>query len=742
MSTGDQSEYMRGKIGVRGRASFEQAAKFMEDGFDRFARTTEVGSGGRMMAIPENSGGRRRNGRYMKQLLGEGLPFAPMDIVNDVINGVKSLAPDLIPKPIQDAVNFTVDIGRKVKESGTSMKNLLRLPATKDAIYDITGNTGVTAAGYVSDFLELVGFGKFKNNKKLIALTKKSKPFKQFKSGKFQDTINEFREYAKSRPEPKTQAEFIKMIQDQANAAQMQGGAPRLSRNAANRALTKPPAPTDAKAVRTWTQAFKDWAEWVQQTYNYFSDRADTAIIALESAPLNRVIKQAPQIQDKEIAKKIADVTRVVFPAASKKADQLQKAAAAVGVETKDGAGRKGLKTKFLSRLAMHGMGSREDLANPNVKKDSSGMPLSYYLERADVAEQSGSQPKNVIDAYRAKYIELFKKLEGGASCCSGCDGGGECEGEGFDVPGMFKQKAAPKRMFEKSGNGRKPSAYAMFVKQFAAKNPGPNLMKRASEAYRSLKGGKTRPQTDAERQASVDEDRREAEGFFKAIGNEFTNPTSDLSKFLGVPQPQQAQLKVATSTGQAFSPERLKMLQERAEDAKMLQSRGIDPNSYNGKEILDELERRRHPNGKGRRGRGVAQDVLGAFGKVGNEFTNQNSDMRKFIGLGLAQDVSGAFGKLGNEFTNPTSDMRKFVGLGRRRGKGFVEDMNWLGNQISPQGMNIINQGSQQIVDSVKNIGRGRKPSAYAMFVKQFAAKHPGPNLMKRAGEAWRNQK
>ena len=34
-----------------------------------------------------------------------------------------------------------------------------------------------------------------------------------------------------------------------------------------------------------------------------------------------------------------------------------------------------------------------------------------------------------------------------------------------------------------------------------------------------------------------------------------------------------------------------------------------------------------------------------------------------------------------------------------------------------------------------------GRKPSAYASFVKEYAAKHPGPDLMKRAAAAWRSR-
>ena len=39
-----------------------------------------------------------------------------------------------------------------------------------------------------------------------------------------------------------------------------------------------------------------------------------------------------------------------------------------------------------------------------------------------------------------------------------------------------------------------------------------------------------------------------------------------------------------------------------------------------------------------------------------------------------------------------------------------------------------------------VKAVG-GRKPSAYASFVKEFAAKHPGPDLMKRAAAAWKSR-
>jgi len=43
--------------------------------------------------------------------------------------------------------------------------------------------------------------------------------------------------------------------------------------------------------------------------------------------------------------------------------------------------------------------------------------------------------------------------------------------------------------------------------------------------------------------------------------------------------------------------------------------------------------------------------------------------------------------------------------------------------------------------VMAVKKAVGGRAPSEYAQFVKEFAKAHPGPDLMKRAGAAWRSR-
>ncbi len=69
-----------------------------------------------------------------------------------------------------------------------------------------------------------------------------------------------------------------------------------------------------------------------------------------------------------------------------------------------------------------------------------------------------------------------------------------------------------------------------------------------------------------------------------------------------------------------------------------------------------------------------------------------------------------------------------KRVGLGEaREGKGIVSDA-----QTAYKGYKVAKK---------LGLGGGRAPSEYALFVKDFARKHPGPDLMKRAGAAWRSR-
>jgi hypothetical protein len=161
-------------------------------------------------------------------------------------------------------------------------------------------------------------------------------------------------------------------------------------------------------------------------------------------------------------------------------------------------------------------------------------------------------------------------------------------------------------------------------------------------------------------------------------------------------------------------------------------------------------------------------------FNALGNEFTNPSSVMntalfgaprreepvaKRVEALAPKQSIGTPAQResLRKAGVDPDSDFGRDVllkqgfgptGKGKvRRGKGIMEDLNWLGSQIMPQKAvaPAIKEGPMgriygQEIGMVKS--GGRKPSAYAMFVKQFAAKNPGPNLMKRAGEAWRSRK
>jgi len=73
-----------------------------------------------------------------------------------------------------------------------------------------------------------------------------------------------------------------------------------------------------------------------------------------------------------------------------------------------------------------------------------------------------------------------------------------------------------------------------------------------------------------------------------------------------------------------------------------------------------------------------------------------------------------------------------------------FGEDLGGL-EEFEYEGKGLFKKPSKKemALMAVKSaVGRGgRAPSEYALFVKDFARKHPGPDLMKRAGAAWRSR-
>jgi hypothetical protein len=68
--------------------------------------------------------------------------------------------------------------------------------------------------------------------------------------------------------------------------------------------------------------------------------------------------------------------------------------------------------------------------------------------------------------------------------------------------------------------------------------------------------------------------------------------------------------------------------------------------------------------------------------------------------------------------------------------------DINKYVDEQRAQSEKLIKDHQDKLANFAKTgKGSGRKPSAYAEFVREFARSHPGPDLMKRAGQAWRSR-
>lgn len=89
-------------------------------------------------------------------------------------------------------------------------------------------------------------------------------------------------------------------------------------------------------------------------------------------------------------------------------------------------------------------------------------------------------------------------------------------------------------------------------------------------------------------------------------------------------------------------------------------------------------------------------------------------------------------------------------VGLGVRKVKGAlgeeydVDDDHYdriealRAKKVSPGGKKVKGAFGEEYDGMAKP---KRAPSAYALFVKEFARKHPGPDLMKRAAAAYKSR-
>jgi len=489
MSTGDQSEYIRGKAAVRGKAGMVSAPKFMRDGFDNFAAKTEVGVGGRMMDIQPPSGGRKNYktimgkytggaanpdsskqiAKYTEELANKGLRAAiamhkkqladedfeqeaevfnklqeewsnyvfslPVELRKFASEGSADLASEAAE--LQNRVDRMEFDKRQKKRSGGRMMDVQPPSGGRSC-------GGKRGAGLIEDVQGFVGVlgGELKNvaqkgidfyNKakpiatgvrKVLQLPAMKKILKDSLGDQTANTVNSV-------------TNFMQMI-----------GLGKYSKDA-----------TFQKKVG----ASKSYKEYASGEYS------GAAKIFERLAPgrdVNQDVKKALQEQKKrlqQLKKKYAGSGMTggatLFEKAEKWANQA---------------------IQFYNKIAAKAPDFYQVLNAPDTED---------LLKEAYPADpQIG---KKIAGAIKFVFPNAGGK-KGGAACCGDCRGPcGDCKkGSGIleDMGQAFGLPQAAQMQMKSVKGGRKPSAYAMFVKQFAAKHPGPNLMKRAGEAWRSQK--------------------------------------------------------------------------------------------------------------------------------------------------------------------------------------------------------------------------------------------------------------
>ena len=189
----------------------------------------------------------------------------------------------------------------------------------------------------------------------------------------------------------------------------------------------------------------------------------------------------------------------------------------------------------------------------------------------------------------------------------------------------------------------------------------------------------------------------------FQALAHEFTDPTSDLAKFFGVkqPEPQKAQ-QVAQEIPQELLM-RMMADYELARNPYALVLQAWVDGEFDDFPPYD-------PNNNSHMSGTNKKLIERLFTEAGLELPNAQANLAMKLHF--------------NQNFFQKADHEWLEGMG----KGVMEARN--------------SQGWQGVYDYSREGNGGRKPSAYAQFVKQYAAKHPGPDLMKRAAAAWKSQK
>jgi hypothetical protein len=309
--------------------------------------------------------------------------------------------------------------------------------AIKKSLGDQTANT-ITA---VTNFMRLVGLGKYSSDATFQKKVGASKSFKEYASGKYSGAAKIFEKLAPGRD---VNQDVKKALQEQKKRLQ------ELKKKYAGSGLT---------GGKTFLETAADWAASALKFYNNIAQKAPDFYDVLNAPATENLLKQIPGGPPSNTGKEIAKAIKFVFPNV--------------------GSGKGGAACCENCR----GGGIMEDMGR------AFGLPQAEV--KSGIVKKGGRRGAGIMEdiakAFGVPQTEVVTRMQAVKT------GSGILEdmGRAFGLPQAAQMEVRalqPSQALGMFKGGRKPSAYAMFVKEFAAKNPGPNLMKRAGEAWRSQK--------------------------------------------------------------------------------------------------------------------------------------------------------------------------------------------------------------------------------------------------------------
>lgn len=503
MSSGDMTAYMRGKMAVRGRTDYggpggqwSSPPQFMLDGFQRWAQSDKPARAGgeeKEGVVPD-----RQQGGRMMDLTG-GISFSD-------VKGYVDVLPDGKPK---DFIKNAVDFGEKAVPFAKRFVGSLKNGPIRELAVDIypTARPALDKVVAFMESLGLGGSGKRKPSKKMIAKVMASPAFKEYceRTGsgvELKDNMEEqmdpetlkklmaLKGKALSGPEERAYAEELRAQQVRPNPRFVKGKGEPM-------AMIKKKAPSIYDGLQPGPLMSGNGIKEDIAAMNARTKKTIDELNAKTKASLDALPQQV-----KELNKKTKETLSDIKPPTGKGRSTRK---AAMRLLRSNGVSLKEAK-EILSGGDLQSMlkTAQEWITAAKAKYDwlaRNKRPIHQILESDDLNEDNplGATdiPKKIAGYMGMIGLGTEQRSEGEryskarvAGLAQGNERAGEGRGERAGMLNAKERAALPVDSDARvsATGGRKPSAYALFVKDYAKKHPGlgKDLMKQAAVAWKS----------------------------------------------------------------------------------------------------------------------------------------------------------------------------------------------------------------------------------------------------------------